>query len=81
MLRRSGDERCDAALHVAGAAAVQDAVPHLARERFGLPACRPNRDHVGVAGEAEVWRACPQAGEQVLDVAEAQRRYGEAKLA
>ena len=81
MLRHGGDERGDAALHVAGAAAVEDAVAHFAGERVGLPVGGADRHHVGVAGEAEMRRAGADAGEQVVDLAVAQRRDGEAELA
>ena len=45
-----------------------------------LPVRRADRDDVGVAGEADVRRSGADAGEQVLDLAVAQRRDGEAEL-
>ena len=81
VLRRRGDERRDAALHVTGAAAVQDAVAHLAGERTGLPVRGANRHDVGVTGKADVRRAGADAGEQVVDLAVAQRCDGEAEVA
>ena len=68
------------ALHVAGAAAVQDAVAHLAAERIDLPVRSADRHHVGMAGEADMRRSGADAGEQVVDLAVAQRRDGEAEL-
>ena len=80
VLRGGGDEGGDAALHVACAAAVQDAVAHLAGERIGLPLCGADRDHVGMAGEADMRRSGADAREQVVDLAIAQRGDREAEL-
>ena len=54
--RDGGDEGGDRALHVVGAAADQPAVDDLACERVDAPAFA-GRDHVEVAGEAEMRRA------------------------
>ena len=49
------------------------------RERIGLPFAGTDRHHVGVAGEADMRRPGADAREQVLDLAIAQRRHGEAE--
>ncbi|MNT44039.1 hypothetical protein D3C72_1805400 [compost metagenome] len=66
--RDGGDPGGDAALHVHGAASVQDAVAGLALERGGGPGGDvAGRHHVGVAGEAEVGRGRAAPGVEVLD--------------
>ncbi len=64
------DEGGDAALHVAGAAAVEHPVMHLGGEGVVTPDGGADRDDVGVTGEAEMRAvAGVDAGEQVLDLA------------
>ncbi len=58
-LGRRGDEGGDAALHVDRAAAVEQAAAHLRRERVAAPALA-GRDHVEMAGEAEMGAAAPR---------------------
>jgi hypothetical protein len=77
----AGEERGDASLHVAGAAAVERAVPHGGGEGVVRPALVARRHHVRVAGVAEVRRAGAAAGEEVLHLAEAQPVAREAERA
>ena len=61
-----GDGGCDAALHVAGAAAPELAVGDLGRERVEPPArLVARRHHVGVAGEGEIG---PRLSESRIEV-------------
>ena len=69
ILQHRGDAAGDAALHVDRAAAVQQAVLHLAGER----AMRPGgfvarRHHVGMAGKGDVRRFSADAGIEIVDV-------------
>ena len=73
--REAGDEGGDAALHVAGAAAVEHAVPHHGGEGVVRPARVAGRHHVGVAGPAEMRRAGAAAGEEVLDLSPKRSRW------
>ena len=62
------DEGGDGALHVAGAAAIQDAVPYLGGKGVVAPVRGTHRHYVGVAGEAEMPPAGAQARVQILDL-------------
>ena len=59
VLRRGRDEGGDRALHVAGAAAVQHAVAHLAAERIGAASC------AAPTGTTSVWPAKQTCGAPV----------------
>ena len=83
VLPRRGHETGDAALHVAGTAAVEDAVAELGAEGCGMPPRIPWRHHVGVACETDMRCAGADAREQVgrraSRVAERQVGDGEAE--
>ena len=82
--RRRRHETGDAALHVAGAATVEDAVAELGAEGSGMPRRIPRRHHVGVARETDMRCAGADAGEQVgrraRRIAERQVGDGEAEF-
>ena len=66
-----GDHRCEAALHVRGAAAVQNSVAHDRLERVGLPFfARPGRHDVGMTGEAQDRTLAAVARPEIFDGAE-----------
>jgi hypothetical protein len=68
-----GDERRQRALHVGGAAPVQQSVAHLRRERVARPLpARAGRHHVGVAGERQQRLDGAAPRPEVVDLAEAQ---------
>ena len=79
MFQHGGDRAGDAALHVDGAAAVQHAVLHLARERRQRP-CRlvAGRHHVGVAREHKVRSLRADPRKKVVDVGGARLGEGDA---
>src|SRR5687767_12392424 len=63
-----GDHRCEAALHVCGAAAVQNSVANDRLERVGLPfLARPGRYDVGMAGEAQERPPAAVCGPEIFD--------------
>ena len=74
-----GERGGDAALHVGRAAPPQLALGDFRAERVMAPARNvAGRHDVGVAGEGEARRGGPEAGVEVLDIAEAQRLADEA---
>ena len=78
---RGGDEGGDAALHVAGAAADEVAVYHVAGEGVGGPAGGAGRDDIGVAGKAEMGGGSAEAGVEVGGAAEWKVVHREAEAA
>ena len=81
MPRHSRDERRDRSLHVAGAAPIQHAVPHLAAKRIGPPVRRPDRHNIGMPGEAYVRAACANPRKKVFGLAIAQPMHCETQTA
>ena len=69
ILQHRGDAAGDAALHVDGTAAVEEAVLDLAGECAVAPGrLVADRHHVGVAGKGDVRRGIAEAGIEVVDV-------------
>ena len=79
ILQHGGDAAGDAALHVDGAAAVEEAVLDLARERAMAP-CGfvAGRHHVGMAGKGDVRRCVADAGVEIVDIGGAGLAEGDA---
>ena len=71
-----GHESRNGALHVAGTAAIQNAIHHLARERIVAPSAAGRHD-IGVAGKTEMRGGVADAGKQVFGAAERQLRHRE----
>ena len=67
------------AFHVAGTAAVENVVPHLATEGIRLPVRIADRDNVGMARKADMRRSGANAREQIVDLPIPQRCDGKAK--
>ncbi len=79
MLQHGRDAAGDPALHVDRAAAVQDAVLHLARERAMRPrALVAGRYHVGMAGKGDVRRLAADARIEIVDVGRPRLAEGDA---
>jgi hypothetical protein len=76
--RNGGNERRYRSLHVAGAAPIEHAVVNPRVEWRKGPAA-PRRHHIGMAGEAEMWRGRADPREQVFDFAEFQPGDRQAK--
>src|SRR3984893_11436227 len=73
------DAAGNAALHVDSAAAVEKAVPDLARERTMAPgALVARRHHVGMSGEGYVRSGAADAGIEVVDIGSAGFAEGDA---
>ncbi len=72
---RRGEACGKAALHVAGAASPELTVGDFRGERIEPPARKvAGRHDVGVAGEDEVGRSCPDAGVKIENVRRSRRR-------
>ena len=79
MVEHGGHAAGDAAFHVDGAASIEKAVLHLARERaVGPCGLIARRHHVGMAGKADVRRRGADAGIEVVDVGGAGFAEGDA---
>src|SRR6202042_2717443 len=79
MFQHGGDTAGDAALHVDGAAAIEQAVLHLAGERAVAPrAFVARRHHGGMAGKANVRTTVADPGIEVFDVRRAGLTEGDA---
>src|SRR5439155_15305619 len=79
ILQHRRDAAGDAALHVDGAAAVQNAVLHVARECAMAPGSLvAGRHHVGMAGKGDVRGAVTNARIEIVDVGGAGLAKGDA---
>ena len=79
IIENSGDAAGDPAFHVDGAAPIQKAVLHIARECAVFPGgFVAGRHDVGMSGKADMGRLGTDAGIEVVDIGGARLRKGDA---